>query len=270
MALALAEAGATVVAIDLPDSESELAELGRLAKARCDGDESRVIPLAGDVTDAAHCLSVVEEVLARFGAVHGLVNNAAVGMQDIGPVLSESRKPFFEVLPENWRRIVDVNINGPFNLARAVAPHMVQQGFGRIVNLVTSYSTIEAAGFSPYGPTKAALEAATVIWAKDLHGTGVTVNALLPGGPANTRMIPESDPIDRSKLIQPVVMGPPIVWLMTEAPDGVTGQRFIAADWNSRVCSAQEAQAFGSPAGWYRNMAASETSLKSPLTPSPK
>ena len=153
------------------------------------------------MTDASRCSSVVEDVVARFGAVHGLLNNAAVGMQEIGPVLAENRKPFFEVPAEKWQRIVDVNINGPFNLARAVAPHMVQQGFGRIVNLVTSYSTIEAAGFSPYGPTKAALEAATVIWAKDLHGTGVTVNALLPGGPANTRMIPDSDPVDRLKLI---------------------------------------------------------------------
>ncbi len=269
MGLALAEAGARVVGIDLPDSELELAELSRLAKARCDGDGNRVIPLAADVTNANHCLSIVEEVLARFGAVHGLVNNAAVGMQTIGPVLAENRKPFFEVPAEKWRRIVDVNINGPFNMARAVAPHMIQQGFGRIVNLVTSYSTIEATGFSPYGPTKAALEAATVIWAKDLHGTGVSVNALLPGGPANTRMIPESDPVDRLALIQPSVMGPPIVWLMTEAPDGVTGQRFIAADWNPRVCSAHAAQASGSAAGWYRKMAASNASLISPSTPSP-
>ena len=95
-----------------------------------------------------------------------------------------------------------------------------------------------------------------MIWAKDLHGTGVTVNALLPGGPANTRMIPDSDPVDRLKLIQPAVMGPPIVWLMTEAPDTVSGQRFIAAKWDPSVPSAEAAQAFGSPAGWYRNMSA--------------
>src|SRR6516162_7342699 len=75
-------------------------------------------------------------------------------------------------------------------------------------------------GFSPYGPSKAALEAATVIWAKDLAGTGVRVNALAPGGPANTRMIPATEVADRSTLIQPDVMIAPIVWLMSPRSDG--------------------------------------------------
>src|SRR5262249_28065722 len=70
-----------------------------------------------------------------------------------------------------------------------------------------------------YGPSKAALEAATVIWAKDLAGTGVTVNALAPGGPANTRMIPATEVADRSTLIQPEAMIAPITWLMSPRSD---------------------------------------------------
>src|SRR5258707_1752532 len=88
-------------------------------------------------------------------------------------------------------------------------------------------------GFSPYGPSKAALEAATVVWAKDLAGTGVTVNALAPGGPANTRMIPATEVADRSTLIQPEVMIAPIVWLMSPRSDWVTRRRVIAKEWDA-------------------------------------
>ena len=100
-------------------------------------------------------------------------------------------------------------------MAKAVAPALVAQGWGRIVNIVTSHFTMVMDGFSPYGPAKAALEAATVVWSKDLADTGVTVNALLPGGPGNTRMIPLEEVPDRSKLVQPEVMMAPIVWLMS-------------------------------------------------------
>jgi len=134
-------------------------------------------------------------------------------------------------------------------MARAIAPVLVQQGWGRIVNVTTSHFTMVMDGFSPYGPSKAALEAATVIWAKDLANTGVTVNALVPGGPANTRMIPLSEVPDRSTLIQPDAMIAPICWLMSRASDGVTNRRIIAKEWNSAVARDTPAQV-GAPAGW--------------------
>src|SRR5262249_14872507 len=103
----------------------------------------------------------------------------------------------------------------------------------------------------PYGPSKAALEAATVIWAKDLAGTGVTVNALAPGGPANTRMIPATEVTDRSTLIQPEVMIAPIVWLMSPRSDGVTGRRIIAKEWDAARLASEPAEKIGTPAGWW-------------------
>jgi 3-oxoacyl-[acyl-carrier protein] reductase len=103
------------------------------------------------------------------------------------------------------------------------------------------------AGNSPYGPTKAAMEAATVVWSRDLEGTGVTVNALLPGGAANTRMIPVEDHPDRAALNQPVVMRAPIVWLMSKQSDGVTGHRFIGKLWEERADGSNPAAAL---AGW--------------------
>jgi 3-oxoacyl-[acyl-carrier protein] reductase len=87
-------------------------------------------------------------------------------------------------------------------------------------------------GFSPYGPSKAALESATIIWAQDLAGSGVTVNALLPGGAALTGMIPASYPDQlRAKLLDPAIMVPPLRWLASKRSDGVTGGRFIATHW---------------------------------------
>jgi 3-oxoacyl-[acyl-carrier protein] reductase len=135
-------------------------------------------------------------------------------------------------------------------MAKAIAPTLVAQGWGRIVNIETSNYTMMMEGFSPYGPSKAALEAATVIWAKDLAGTGVTVNALAPGGPANTRMIPATEVADRSTLIQPQVMVAPIVWLMSPRSDGVTGRRIIAKEWDAARLASEPAEKVGTPAGW--------------------
>jgi NAD(P)-dependent dehydrogenase (short-subunit alcohol dehydrogenase family) len=105
-------------------------------------------------------------------------------------------------------------------------------------------------GLSPYGPSKAGLEAATAVWAKDLSGTGVTVNALLPGGAANTRMVPKEEAPDRTKLVQPEAMMAPIVWLMSQASDGVTGRRFVARDWDPALAPGAASAMAGAPAGF--------------------
>jgi 3-oxoacyl-[acyl-carrier protein] reductase len=118
---------------------------------------------------------------------------------------------FWEVAPETWRLVIDTNVVGPFLMARAVVPKMLAAGWGRIVNVSINAETMRRRGFSPYGPSKAALESATIIWAQDLAGSGVTVNALLPGGAALTGMIPASYPDQlRAKLLDPAIMVPPL------------------------------------------------------------
>ena len=171
-------------------------------------------------------------------------------MQGIGNVLVGKRKPFYEVEADAWRRAIDVNVNGAFLMAKAVTPHLLKQGWGRIVNIETSFWTMMMDGFSPYGPSKAALELATVIWSKDLAGTGVTVNALAPGGPADTRMIPETEIGDRSKLIPPDLMVAPIVWLMSRQSDGTNGRRIIAKEWDAARLRSEPVEKIGIPAGW--------------------
>jgi NAD(P)-dependent dehydrogenase (short-subunit alcohol dehydrogenase family) len=106
-------------------------------------------------------------------------------------------------------------------------------------------------GFSPYGPSKAALESETIIWAQDLAGTGVTVNALLPGGATRTGMVPEGIPEEiRRKLLDPEVVVPPLQWLTSEAADGVTGRRFNASRWDPGLPEAAAAANAVEPAGW--------------------
>jgi NAD(P)-dependent dehydrogenase (short-subunit alcohol dehydrogenase family) len=248
MTLALLRSGVRVAVFDLPASAAESSEL--ISVADNEGLRDRLLSLQCDVTQWCQCIDAVNKTIDRFGALHGLVNNAGIGMQDIGNVLVGKRKPFYEVEVDAWRLAIDVNVNGPFNMAKAVAPHLVRQGWGRIVNIETSSYTMMMEGFSPYGPSKAALESATVIWSKDLAGTGVTANALAPGGPANTRMIPYSEVTDRSTLVQPEAMMVPIVWLMSARSNGVTGRRIIAKEWDAERLQRESADNVGGPAGW--------------------
>ena len=248
MALGLLRDGFRVVITHLPTSAAEMQALNILA-AR-EGWESRLFAVESDVTKWEQCRQTVERSLEHFGALHGLVNNAGIGMQGIGNVLVGKRKPFYEVEADAWRRVVDVNINGAFLMAKAATPHLVKQGWGRIVNIETSLYTMMMDGFSPYGPSKAALESATVIWSKDLAGTGVTVNALAPGGPADTRMVPETEITDRSKLIPPDLMVAPIVWLMSRQSDGINGRRIIAKEWDTERLHSEPIEKIGIPAGW--------------------
>src|ERR1700732_4191473 len=114
-------------------------------------------------------------------------------------------------------------------MARHAVPVMLKAGCGRIVNVSMSQGTMRRRGFSPYGPSKAALESETIIWAQDLAGTGVTVNALLPGGAPLTGMVPDDAPDDaKSALLDPTIVVPPLLWLVSPESDGVTGQRLIA------------------------------------------
>ena len=135
---------------------------------------------------------------------------------------------FWDADPERWWKMVTVNLRGPFLLARAAAPHMIARKWGRIVNVTTSFSTMIRGGNMPYGQTKAALEAGSASWAEDLAGTGVTVNVLIPGGAADTGMIPHEAIPDRSKLVPPDAMAAPIRFLASSASDGVNGKRFVA------------------------------------------
>jgi len=226
MTLGLARAGAAVVAT----AAREKSEVEGVAGAA--GAAGRILPILADVTKEDDCKRVVAAALDRFGRLDVLVNNAGRGMKYVSETFMTAPTRFWETPPDAYRLVIDTNVVGPFLMARAAAPPMLAAGWGRIVNISMNAETMRRRGFSPYGPSKAALESATIIWAQDLAGSGVTVNALLPGGATLTGMIPPSYPDDlRAKLLDPAIMVPPLLWLASPRSDGVTGRRFVATQW---------------------------------------
>jgi NAD(P)-dependent dehydrogenase (short-subunit alcohol dehydrogenase family) len=243
MVLALLEAGHRLVAVgrsstaDLPESE-------------------RLLVVRADVSSPDDCAMVVERTIARFGAVDALVNNAGVNLPTRPGSASVKDGPrFYELTTAQWRSIMGTNTDGAFYMARAVAPYLIERGWGRIVNHVTSYRTMVRGGETPYGPSKAALESMTAIWAKELEGTGVTVNAILPGGAADTRMISHEVVPDRSRLVPPEMMHAPIRWLISDASNGITGRRIVAALWDPRAGDDENLAKAAPQAGWPESVA---------------
>ena len=248
MALALAETGARVIV----SAARERAEIEAVAdEAGRRFGERRIVPLIADVTREDDRARLVEAAFQRFGRLDILVNNAGRGMKYVSETFMTVPTRFWDVEPETWRMVIDTNVVGPFLMARAAAPPMIEARWGRIVNISMNHETMRGRGFSPYGPSKAALESETIIWAQDLAGTGVTVNALLPGGATLTGMIPENVAPDmRARLLDPAIMAAPLHWLASERSDGVTGRRFVAARWRADLPEREAAEAASDEAGW--------------------
>jgi NAD(P)-dependent dehydrogenase (short-subunit alcohol dehydrogenase family) len=157
---------------------------------------------------------------------------------------------FWEVTPDQWKLFVAVHTNAPMALSRALVHDMMRQHWGRIVNVTTSLGHMMRDGSPTYGPSKAALEAFSAVMAKDLAGTGVTVNVLVPGGVTNTGMVPLDAGFDRAEMIQPSVMAPPLNWLVSDAASNVTGRRFLAVYWDPNLPPEEAAAKAGAPVAW--------------------
>lgn len=253
MTLALVNAGAKVVAPGhIADDMPLIEEDGRQA-ARNSGGE--VHPMVADLRDAGACADIVQTALDRFGRIDVLVNNAGLGMRPFSENFMAEPVNFWETSVPQVQATFDTNVMGPFHMAAHAVPHMVRQGWGRVVNVTTSIGTMQRRGFFPYGPTKAALEAATHVWSEDLAGTGVTANVLIPGRAALTEIMPDewrTRGVHRSgnEPVTPEVMGPPILWLASDASDGFNGLRFEADKWNTSIDPTESARLNGRPVGF--------------------
>ena len=213
--------------------------------------EGVLLPLALDLADEEACAEAVGRATEHFGRLDMLVNNAGIGMSTLRPDYHlRPLAALSEVSVEDWRRFVAVHATAPFAFMRAAAPFMQERGWGRIVNVTTSLSTMLRPQFFPYGASKAALEAMSSQFAGELEGTGITVNVLTPGGPTDTPMVTEESAPDRGALLSPAVMAPPIRFLASEISDGFTGRRIVAALWDKRIAPADSAMNAGGPIGW--------------------
>ncbi|MCE2464779.1 MAG: SDR family oxidoreductase [Dehalococcoidia bacterium] len=244
MSEALVLAGARVAMVDvkgdwLEQSANDVRELA--------GDDA-VMAVEADVSDPASAEAAIARVVDTWG-LHILVNNAGinpgtVGLGPNGPVDA------WENSLAAWDKVISVNLSGPFYITKAAMGHFLEQGWGRIIGVTTSFETMIRKGNTPYGPAKAGHEALMSIIAKDLEGTGVTANVLVPGGPTNTAMLPDDGSFDREALIQPDVMRNPVVWLASDASDGVNGQRFVGYMWDDTLSLEETIEKAGAPVAW--------------------
>ena len=186
-----------------------------------------------DVRDEASVRAGVEEAYERLGGVDVLVNNAGIGMRIVNPRFMTNPQPFWEVPPSGFHDVMETKAAGCFLVASAVVPRMIEAGAGRLVTISMNESTMVRRGFVPYGPSGAAVEALARVMAADLADTSVTANILLPGGATATGMIPDDVPdYVRARLLDPAIMGPPIVWLSSPEAEDVHDQRIVATEFD--------------------------------------
>jgi NAD(P)-dependent dehydrogenase (short-subunit alcohol dehydrogenase family) len=224
MAHALAQAGARVAVTSRhrERAQATAAELG-----------AEAVGIELDVRDATSVSAAVDNAYAMLDGLDVLVNNAGIGMRTVNPRFMTEPQPFWEVTPAGFRDVLETKATGTFLVARAVVPRMLSAGSGRVVTISMSEQTMTRRGFVPYGPSGAAVEALARVMAADLAGTPVTVNILLPGGATATGMIPDEMPHElRTNLLDPAIMGPPIVWLASADAAGVHDERVVARDFD--------------------------------------
>ena len=231
MAQALVRAGADVVFADI-DGELAGSAVSEVAyRTGC----GKAIAMPCDITRPADCERLVAETQRLFGALHILVNNAGKGPAHLELAPGTKSLKFWEADETVWRQIIETNVLGTFLMARHAAPAMLRARWGRIINITTSLSTMQRRENSPYGVSKAAIEAETLIWAQDLADTGVTVNSLIPGGAANTQFVSESGrrqaALTGRPLLEPDVMIAPLLWLCSPLADATTGKRYVGKLW---------------------------------------
>ena len=244
MTLALLEAGHAVAAVDRDAAALErLAALPAAAQSR-----DRFLSLQADLAVESQCIEAVTKTVAHFSRVEGLINNAGIGPSSLRPDAEKNIPTIEELTPDIWDRFFAINVRAPILLMRAALASMRAHGWGRVINNTTSFKTMLR--ILPYGATKSALESISAVWAEQLKDTGITVNVLVPGGPTDTPFVGMESGWKREQMLRPEIMARPIRWLLSDASNGVSGQRFTGAEWDVSLPVGEAAKRASRPIGW--------------------
>jgi NAD(P)-dependent dehydrogenase (short-subunit alcohol dehydrogenase family) len=199
----LAEAGASVVACDIrPDTAEAVADA-----IRAGGGEARALSL--DVSDEHQAAAVVQEVLGLYGGLDVLVNNAGI----------DATLPFDEMPMETFDRILDVNLRGPVVMARAVFPHMREQGAGHIVNIASTAAKRTWPNASAYHASKWGLVGFSHALHTEGRPLGIKVTAVVAGGMRTPFLFERFPDLDPGVLQDPASVAQTIRFVLTQ-PDG--------------------------------------------------
>jgi NAD(P)-dependent dehydrogenase (short-subunit alcohol dehydrogenase family) len=171
----LAAAGAIIALLDLDKAGVE-----KVARALGGG----TFALQADVADSAAVRAAIDEVIRRAGRIDILVNNAGIAGR---------AAPITEQTDEDWQRNIAVNLTGVFNMCRAVVPHMLSRGYGRIVNIASIAGKEGNPRMAPYSATKAGVIGLTKSIGRELATTGICVNAVSPAV-VQTRILDQLTP----------------------------------------------------------------------------
>jgi NAD(P)-dependent dehydrogenase (short-subunit alcohol dehydrogenase family) len=218
MANALASVGADIVINSRNLSEAEDAARQIAEKHGC-----RTLGLRADVSNPGDVQALVERAISELGGIDILLNNAGINV----------REPTLDLSMEDWQRVVDINLTGPFLCSKAIAPHMIQKGWGRIIYMSSMLGQVGLPGRPAYTATKGALVLLTKTQALEFAAKGITVNAICPG-PFETPMnkVLMDDPEKYKAFVAKIPMGRwgylheldgVIIFLASQASSYVTG-----------------------------------------------
>lgn len=139
----------------------------------CRTPGTKALAIEANISHQTSVDRMVDSVLQAYGRIDVLINNAAI-------FSSLTRRPFYELPVEEWKTVIDVNVTGPFLCARAVAPAMRDNRWGRIINISSNTVEMGRPNFLHYVTSKAAVVGMTRGMARELGDDGITVNAIMP------------------------------------------------------------------------------------------
>ena len=183
IALGLAEAGA-----DLAIGYASRADAAEATAREIRGLDRRALTAQADVSDPGQVQVMLDRVIAELGRIDVLVNNAG----------THRRAPFLEIPLELWRRVIEVDLTGPFLVSQAAARHMAPRGYGKIINVTSVNAQVPQPNLAHYSSAKGGLFGLTRAMALDLAQYGIRVNAIAPG-------------LVRTDLTEPVMSNPELL-----------------------------------------------------------